>query len=226
MAQPNSAPSSAPVSVIGSQFIAQDQFDIIVDRYANGNLLVTDINHKILLKVKPCTTHFNSQLVVLDADDKPIVTIREQSLTAHGGMNVFRGDSKNKSDLIFHTKKHHLIQMKTNVDVFLGNKASGKHVNDFNIKGNWSKKDCTINRGDTSATIAQMYKMQSTDKKKFVNDKFMTTIYPTVDYVFVVTLIAIVEAMEMESTSNEKEYRTATGKVVNVIGNVSSALSS
>ena len=79
-----------------------------------------------------------------------------QSLTAHGGMNVFRGDSKNKSDLIFHTKKHHLIQFKTGVDVFLGNKASGKHVNDFNIKGKWSKKDCTINRGDTSATIAQV----------------------------------------------------------------------
>ncbi|KAL4568198.1 hypothetical protein LXL04_023805 [Taraxacum kok-saghyz] len=187
----------APMCVIGSQFIADCQMDLIVEQNSCGNLLITDINHNILLKVKPCNTSCHRQRVVLDVHDKPIVMIREKFVSGHKRWNVFRGDSKSKSDIIFSTKTFHMIQFKTSVDVFLTNKVGGKNVYDFKIKGSWSNRNCTINMGDTSGTIAQMYKMQSpTENMKFVKGNFMVTIYPGVDYAFVVTLMAIVEAMK------------------------------
>ncbi|CAI9298906.1 unnamed protein product [Lactuca saligna] len=124
--------------------------------------------------------------------------MRNKSMTAHDGWYVFRGDSESKSDMIFTTKKHCVIQLfKSDVDVFLANKTSSKNVCDFKVEGSWSKRNCTIYMGDTSTTIAQMSKMQSSENIiKFVNEKFKVTISPNVDFAFVITMIAIVEAME------------------------------
>ncbi|KAI3781385.1 hypothetical protein L2E82_11398 [Cichorium intybus] len=203
MAQPSYAPLSTPVSVIGSQFMVPYQFDIIVETNSSGNLVITDITHKIMLKVKPCDTSFHYQRVLLDAFDKPIVMIRDKLMSEHKRWNVFRGESKSKSDIIFSTKTPHMIQSKTSVHVFLANKTSSKDVCDFKIKGSWSKRNCTFYIGDTSATIAQMYKLDSVENAKFSKDKFMVTIYPNVDYAFVVTLIAIIDAMKSSKTEDE-----------------------
>nr|KAJ0193060.1 hypothetical protein LSAT_V11C800433940 [Lactuca sativa] len=135
MAQSNKAPSSAPISVIGSHFMVPHQLDI---------------NHKIIFKVKPCDSVFPEQRVLLDVDDQPIVLMCNKSMTAHNGWYVFRGDSESKSDMIFTTKKHC-----SDVNVFLANKTSNKNVCDFKVEGSWSKRNCTIYMGDTSTTIAQ-----------------------------------------------------------------------
>ncbi|CAH1450599.1 unnamed protein product [Lactuca virosa] len=207
MAQPSYSPLSWPVSVIDSQFMAPSQLDIIVDTTLRGYIVITDTNHKILLKVKPCDTSFHYQRVLLDADDEPIVMIRKKLLTGHHRWNVFRGDSKSKSDIIFSTKTPNMIQMKTNVHVFLANKTSSKHVCDFKIKGSWYNRNCTIFVGDTSTPIAQMSKIQSSEKAKLVEGKFMVTICASVDYAFVMTLIAIVEAMKMiKSDKRDKTF--------------------
>ncbi|KAI3514978.1 hypothetical protein L1887_13726 [Cichorium endivia] len=202
MAQPSYTALSSPVSVIGSQFLAPYQFDIIVDINSSRNLVITDINHKIMLKVKRCGASFHDQLVLVDVDDKPIVTMRDKIMSEHDRWNIFRGDSTSKTDMIFSTKSAHIIQFKTCVHVFMANKTSSKGVCDFKIQGSWSKRNCTIFIGDTSTTIAQMHKMESPENGKFVKDKFIVTIYPNVDYAFVVTLIAIVEAMKSPNTKN------------------------
>ncbi|CAI9294319.1 unnamed protein product [Lactuca saligna] len=202
MAEPSY--SCAPVSVIGSQFMAPFQLDVIVDTTLRGNIVITDMNHKILLKVKPCDTSFRHQRVLVDADDKPIAMIREKLMTLHGRWSVFRGESESNSDIIFSAKIHNLIQFKTGVDVFLENKTSCADVCDFKMKGSWSNRNCTIFVGGTSTPIAQMSKMQSSKNMKWVEGKFMVTIYPKVDYAFVVTLIAIVEAMKMIKSDKKK----------------------
>ncbi|KAL4572575.1 hypothetical protein LXL04_019355 [Taraxacum kok-saghyz] len=218
MAQSGDTPSFSPVSVIGPQFIVPYQFDIIVDRITRGHLVITDNYHKILFKVKPCDTSFHLQRVVVDVYDKPVVIIREKIMTEHDRWNVFKGDSKSESDIIFNTKTPHVVQFKTSVQVFLANKASNKDGCDFKMEGSWSKKNCTINMGDTSATIAQMYKMQSSENIKFPSDKFKVTIYPNVDYAFVVTLIAIVEAMKNSVTKDEAIEGITGGVVDGVLG--------
>ncbi|XP_052622938.1 protein LURP-one-related 10-like isoform X2 [Lactuca sativa] len=219
MAQSNKAPSSSPVSVIGSQFLAPHQLDLIVDRISSGILLITDINHKIMFKVKPCDSFFHEQRVLLDIDDQPIVVMRNKSMTVHDGWYVFRGDSESKSDMIFTKKKHCVIQLlKSDVNVFLANKTSSKNVCDFKVAGSWSKRNCTIYMGDTSTTIAQMCKMQSSENIiKFVNEKFKVTISPNVDFAFVITIIAIVEAME-DSDKKSKGVVQVVGGVTNVVG--------
>nr|KAJ0192235.1 hypothetical protein LSAT_V11C800433910 [Lactuca sativa] len=142
-------------------------------------------------------------------------------MTAHDGWYVFRGDSERKSDMIFTTKKHCVIQLfKSDVNVFLANKTSNKNVCDFKVEGSWSKRNCTIYMGDTSTTIAQMCKMQSLENIiKFVNEKFKVTISPNVDFAFVITIIAIVEAME-DSDKKSKGAVQVVGGVTNVVGTI------
>ncbi|CAH1426509.1 unnamed protein product [Lactuca virosa] len=203
MDQPSNAPLSSPVSVIGSRFMAPYQFDIIVDIITRGNLVVTDIDHKIMLQVKTCDTSFHQQRVLVDADGKPIVLMRGKIMSEHDRWNVFRGNSKSKSDMIFTTQSPHMIQFKTSVQVFLANKTNKKNVCDFKINGSWTNRNCTINMGDTSTPIAQMSKMQSSED---VTNKFMVTIYPNVDYAFVVILIAIVEVMKMNNSDIKDKF--------------------
>lgn len=78
MAEPSYPPLSSPVAVIGSQFIVPYQFDFIVDRNSRGNLVINDMSHKIMLKVKPCDTSFHHQRLLLDVDEKPIVLMRKK----------------------------------------------------------------------------------------------------------------------------------------------------
>ncbi|KAL4572573.1 hypothetical protein LXL04_019353 [Taraxacum kok-saghyz] len=124
-------------------------------KYSSGNLLITDTNHKILLKVKPCDTSLHHQRVLLDVHDKPIVLIRNKIMSLHHRWDVFKGDSKSKSDMIFSTKAPDIFCSKS-IHVLLANKASNKDVCDYKIKGRWSERDCTISMGDTSITIAQV----------------------------------------------------------------------
>ncbi|KAI3781384.1 hypothetical protein L2E82_11397 [Cichorium intybus] len=211
MAQPSYAPLSSPVSVIGTQFMTQDQFDITVETNSSGNLVITDTNHKIMLKVKPCDSSFHYQRVLLDAFDKPIVLIREKVMSEHNRWNVFRDESKSKSDLIFSTKTPHMIQSETILHVFLANKTSSKDVCDFKIKGSWSKRNCTFYMGDTSTTIAQ----DSSKNAKLGKDNFMVTIYPNVDYAFVVTLISITGSMKRSKTEGQ-----VAGEVIEGVGDI------
>ncbi|KAJ9547701.1 hypothetical protein OSB04_020244 [Centaurea solstitialis] len=196
MDKQRNAPKCIQVSVIGSHFVAAYPFDIIVYINSGGNLMITDINNKLLLKVKPCNTTFHNQRVLLDADDRPIGVLREKNMTEHARWNVFRGNTKANSELLFTTKTTHMIQQKTSVDVFLANKKGSKNDCDFKVKGSWSQRNCTICMGDSSTTIAQMQRVQPFENVKFGEDKFVVTIHPNVDYAFVVALIAIVDAMK------------------------------
>nr|XP_043622350.1 protein LURP-one-related 10-like [Erigeron canadensis] len=190
---------SFPVSVIGYEFMAPYEFDLIVDTNSGGNIIITDINHNILLQVKPCDTMLHHQRMLLDADGRPIVRLREKIMTTHNRWKAYRGDSTSSSSKLFSTKEPNMIQFKTGLHVFLANKKSGKDVCDFKIEGSWSKRKCKISSmGDSksSTTIAQMHKFQKSKKDKFDKGKFLVTIYPNVDYAFVVTLIAIIDAMK------------------------------
>ncbi|KAK1440467.1 hypothetical protein QVD17_06294 [Tagetes erecta] len=207
--------SNAPVSVIGSEFTVPYAFDIIVDKSPGGEMIITDVNHKILLKVKSCDTSFHSERVLLTADDKVIVKLREKIMSEHNRWNVYRGDSKADENLIFSTKEKNWIQFKTSLQVFLANKTSGKDVCDFMIKGSWSKKNCQVYVGDNdSITIAQMHKKDESKKLKSEKNKFMVSINPNVDYAFVVALIAIIGAI---NTVNENTSAGILGEVIGAV---------
>lgn len=78
MAQPSNIPLSLPVSVIGSQFVAPYSLELIVEIFSKGNIVITDIDNRILLKVKPCDSSFHLQRFLVDPYDRPLVLLREK----------------------------------------------------------------------------------------------------------------------------------------------------
>lgn len=219
MAQPISdppAPLVAPFCVIGHQFIVPQQVDVVVEKYPCGNLVITDINHKIMLKVKPYDKTFHRQRVLLDANDNPIAMLREKNMSMHSGWNAFMGESKATSDLIFSTRTEHVIQRKTNVSVTLAKKISDNNKScDLRIKGRWSKGNCTIYMGDSSTAIAKMHKPETL---KYAKDKFTVTIQANMDYACVIALFAIVDAMENRVDVKQVSVDAAAGGVGEAIG--------
>ena len=71
-------PPSCPISVIGPQFVAPSQLELIVETHAPGNLVITDTDHKILLRVKPADTTFHRKRLVLDPDYRPLLLLQEK----------------------------------------------------------------------------------------------------------------------------------------------------
>ncbi|XP_076904322.1 protein LURP-one-related 15-like [Bidens hawaiensis] len=215
MAQPSDEPLFPPFSVVGPQFVVPKPLEIIVDKYPCRNLVITDINHSIILKVRPCDTSFHRQSVLLDGNGKPIMMLRKKYLTMHGTWNAFRGDSKADSDIIFSAKTENVIQFKTNVSVTLANKMSSNDDCDLRIKGSWSKGNCTIYMRDSSTAIAQMHKLETS---KYAKNKFTVTIQANMDYACVVALLAIVDAMENPDVKHGSVADAAAGGVVDVVG--------
>ncbi|KAK1411933.1 hypothetical protein QVD17_32797 [Tagetes erecta] len=226
MAQTSYPLSPNPVCVIGSEFVAPYPFELIVVTNSSGDHLITDVNHKIIFKVKPCNTSYHEQRMLLDADHKPIVLIREKMMSVHSGWRAYKGDGKEDSEMIFSTRTPKVMQWKTNIHVFLGNKTSSSKKNacDFKITGSWSKRSCGIYMGDHSQTIiAQMHKIENTENIRFIKDKFTVKISPYVDYAFVITLIAILEAMK-SSSADEDDADEDIGDVVQSVGVVTQVI--
>ncbi|GJX23050.1 LURP-one-related 10-like protein, partial [Tanacetum coccineum] len=71
-------PASLPISVIGPEFVAPSQLELIVETHAPGNLLIADIDHKILFRVKPADTTFHRKRLLLDPDDRPLLLLQEK----------------------------------------------------------------------------------------------------------------------------------------------------
>ncbi|XP_076915782.1 protein LURP-one-related 15-like, partial [Bidens hawaiensis] len=114
----------------------------------------------------------------------------EQLISVHKRWVVFRGDSSDSKDIIFSAKQSSLIQFKTSLDVFLGNNEK-ENVCDFKVKGSWLDRSCTIYAGDGNTIVAQMHKKHTVQSIALGKDTFAVTVYPNVDYAFIVALVVI-----------------------------------
>ncbi|XP_076904172.1 protein LURP-one-related 10-like [Bidens hawaiensis] len=209
-----------PFSLVGPKFIVPNPLEIIVNKYPGRNLVITDVNHTILLKVKPNDTTFHCQLMLLDAHDNPIALLRQKTMSAHSTWNVFKGESKNESDLIFSTRTDHvLFNYKLNLNMTLANKTRSNGSCDMRIKGDWAKGKVTIYMGNSSTAIAQMHKPQNV---KYVKDKFTVTIQPNMDYAGVVALFAIADAFEHPEEVKKGSGTGAAGVAFDVLNAVGS----
>jgi len=76
----------------------------------------------------------------------------------HNTWEVFRGESSSASDLLFTVKRSTLLQLRTEMDVFLaaGNTAKQKQACDFKMKGSYFDRNCAFYLGDSDTMIAQV----------------------------------------------------------------------
>ncbi|XP_043725256.1 protein LURP-one-related 10-like [Telopea speciosissima] len=195
----NYPPLTNPITVVGPQFCAPYPVDLTIVRKflaeGEGNFSVTDVNGNIIFKVKGTLLSIHCHRVLLDANDNPVLSIRKKIWTAHSKWEVFRGDSSDSNDLLFYAKRSSMVQFKTQLNVFLAGNNTNEEVCDFKIKGSWSQRSCKIYIGDSSNLIAQMHKKHIVQSMLCGKDNFMVTVYPNVNYAFIVSLILILNAI-------------------------------
>ncbi|KAK3017495.1 hypothetical protein RJ639_005999 [Escallonia herrerae] len=196
MAEPSYVPTGNPVAVISPQFCAPYPVDLTIVRkvmtLSDGNFAVTDVNGNIMFKVKGKLLSIRDRRVLLDASDRPVVSLQQKILTAHRRWQVFRGDSSDSQDLLFSVKKSSILQFKTELDIFLATNTK-EDACDFKVKGSWLERSCVIYLGDSSTIVAQMHKKHTAQSIVLGKDTFTVTVYPHVDYAFIVALVVILD---------------------------------
>ncbi|XP_062166869.1 protein LURP-one-related 15-like [Alnus glutinosa] len=199
---PTPAPSgtqfASPVPIIGPQYCAPYPVDLSIVRkvltISDGNFVVTDVNGTVIFKVKGKILTLHDRRVLLDGAGNPVVTLREKIMSAHDRWQAFRGESVEESDLIFSVKRSSILQLKAKLHVFLANNTK-EDVCDFKVEGSWSERSCVIYAGESSSIIAQMHKKETVKSILIGKDNFSVTIYPNVDYAFIVALVVILDGI-------------------------------
>lgn len=202
MAAPSGAPP-APLPVVGPQFCAPYVVPLTVTKKAislsDGDFTVTDGNGAVVLRVKGALFSIRHRRVLLDAAGQPLLSMQEKVFSMHHRWEVFRGDSTNASDLLFTVKKSSIIQLKTEMDVFLaGNTA--EQVCDFKIKGSYFDRSCIFYLGNSNTMIAQMNRKFTVSNVLLGKDTFSVTVFPYVDYVFIASLVVILDEIHRDRT--------------------------
>ncbi|KAJ4704305.1 LURP-one-like protein [Melia azedarach] len=200
--QPIPAPTPAhtiysnPVMVIGAQYCLPYPVDLAVVRkfwaLTDGSFAVTDINGTVLFKVKDKLLSLHDKRKILDPAGNPLVTVSEKVFSLHEKHFAFRGDSTDPKDLLFTVQQSSAIQLKTTLNVYLANNTK-QEVCDFKVKGSWTERSCIVYAGETNTIVAQMHKKTTIGSVLLDKDKFMVTVYPNIDYAFIVALIVILD---------------------------------
>ncbi|KAG5550713.1 hypothetical protein RHGRI_015613 [Rhododendron griersonianum] len=192
-------PLGNPAAIIVSpQFCAPYSVGLtIVRKRILNSGVVTDVNGNTIFKIKGKCFSLRDRRTLLDAAGNPILTLQRKILTAHRRWRVYRGGSKDKKDLLFSVKKSSLFQCKRKLDVFLAANTKEDFC-DFKIKGSWSERSCTIYLGDTSTIIAQMHKKFIVQGLVLGKDNIAVTVFPNVDYAFIVALVVLLEEINNE----------------------------
>ncbi|KAH7514716.1 hypothetical protein FEM48_Zijuj11G0120100 [Ziziphus jujuba var. spinosa] len=195
-----------PIAVVNPQFCAPYPVDLIICKklmtLKEGSFAVTDVNGNVMFKIKGSVFSIHDRRVLLDASDHPIISFQQKLLTAHRRWQAFRGDSSDAKDLLFSLKKSSMLQLKTQLDVFLAANTK-EDVFDFKIKGSWFERSCIIYGPDGKTIIAQMHKHHTAQSLLLGKDTFGVTVYPHVDYAFIVALVVILYEINEDRSGDD-----------------------
>ncbi|XP_055812733.1 protein LURP-one-related 15-like [Solanum dulcamara] len=191
-----------PIAVIGPQYCAPHQVDLVISRKVktlrHGDIVVSDMHGNFVFKVKGTTFGWHDKRVILDAADNPLITLKQKILSEHSRWNAFRGENRDDDkDFLFTIKMPSIFQWKTKLAVFLANNNSKEKDCDYLIKGSWSDRSCVIYAGDSSTVVAQMHKKITHKSLLIGKDNFMVTVYSNIDQAFIVSLIVILDAINV-----------------------------
>lgn len=205
--QPSASAPMPPLptaAIFGPQYCAPYPVDLAVVKkvmtISDGNFAVADVNGNIVFKVKGSLLTLRDRRVLLDAAGNPITTLRRKIVTMHDRWEAYRGESTDSKDLVFTLKRSSLIQMKTKLDVFLAGNTK-EDVCDFKVRGSWLERSCIVYAGESNNIVAQMHKKHTVTSILMDKDHFSVTVYPNVDYAFIVALIVILD----ETNEDEKD---------------------
>nr|XP_043638510.1 protein LURP-one-related 15-like [Erigeron canadensis] len=199
---------SKPICVVSPQFVCPHPFDMLSGKkllaLSDGNFGVTDVNGNLIFKVKGKLLSVHGKRLLVDAVGNRILTFHKKLTSARKRWQCFRGDGTDSRDHLFTAKLSNRTQFKTSLDVFLASNRN-QDVADFKVKGNWFEKRCTVFAGESTTVIAEMSKKLNVQNIAFGVDTYTITVYPNVDYAFIVAIMAILnEICEEKSDDDEK----------------------
>ncbi|XP_010553137.1 PREDICTED: protein LURP-one-related 15 [Tarenaya hassleriana] len=205
------APPQQPVApgIVSPAYCAPYPVDLAIVRkvmtLTDGNFVVTDVKGNILFKVKEPMFGLHDKRILLDASGSPVVTLREKIMSMHDRWQVFRGGSTEARDLLYTVKRSSMLQFKTKLDVFLSHNKDEKRC-DFRVKGSWFERSCVVYAGDSDSIVAQMHKKHTAQSILLGKDNFTVTVYPNVDYAFIVSLIVMLDDMNREDAASSGSF--------------------
>ncbi|KAJ0700928.1 putative tubby-like protein [Helianthus annuus] len=211
-----------PVScshVIGLKYSSEGLTSLLFEKTENSaageySVSKAESSGERMFTIRSHNTTFHSQLKLLDEDGKRIAMLRKKNATGHSRWVVFRVDGENEASLkkVFSVCKSQMIQRHMDLNVIMG---KGSSAANFKVTGSWTDKTCTISKGqgDSSAKVAQVMRPLVYDEGKFKVD-----VYSNMDCAFVVTLIAIVDAMKSFSNLKVAAGRAADFAVKLAVG--------
>ncbi|CAK7343656.1 unnamed protein product [Dovyalis caffra] len=198
-------PVQKPVVVIGPQYLAEYPVELTVSSklwsLGENDFKVSDINGTLIFQVKSKLLSLHDRRFLKDAGGNTLVSLRQKLMTMHHRWEIFRGESKEEKDLLFTAKKSKLFQFKTELDIFLANNTG--EVPDFKVKGGWQESGCFIYLGDSNILIAQMHRGHSLTTAILNTDNFSVTVYPNVDYAFIVALVMILDEINADRSGED-----------------------
>ncbi|KDO63310.1 hypothetical protein CISIN_1g023131mg [Citrus sinensis] len=139
---------------------------------------------------------------VVYAGDPDSSTIVAHVFSLHEKHFVFRGASTDTKDLLFTVERSSVIQLKTTLNVYLASNTK-QDVCDFKIKGSWTEKSCVVYAGESNTIVAQMHKKTTVGSVLLNKDRFTVTVYPNIDYAFIVALIVILDDINGDDDTSE-----------------------
>ncbi|KAJ0522747.1 putative tubby-like protein [Helianthus annuus] len=210
-----------PVScshVIGLKYSSEGLTSLLFEKTENSaageySVSKAESRGERMFTTRSHNTTFHSQLKLLDEDGKRIAMLRKKNATGHSRWVVLRVDGENEASLkkVFSVCKSQMIQRHMDLNVIMG---KGSSAADFKVTGSWTDKTCTISKGqgDSSRKVAQMRPLV------YDEGKFKVDVYSNMDCAFVVTLIAIVDAMKSFSNLKVAAGRAADFAVKLAVG--------
>ncbi|KAG5584986.1 hypothetical protein H5410_045420 [Solanum commersonii] len=191
--------------VIGPQFCSAQPLQLFIKKKVyflggHGYEVKDDIGN-IVFTIENVLGFFRSKLIVFDAANVPILTLKSKHFTWHSRWQTFKGDSTDEKDLIFSAKNSSMFQFTRKLDIFLAHNLS-EQVSDFRMKPSYMESNCDIFAGQSSTLIAQMDKKYTAGSVFLGRDKFMVKVNSNVDHAFIVSLIVILEEISSSGQSS------------------------
>ncbi|KAJ6865498.1 hypothetical protein NC651_035914 [Populus alba x Populus x berolinensis] len=185
-------PVEHPVVVIGPQYLAQYPVELGVSTklwtLGENDFKVSDINGTLIFQVKSKLLSLHDRRFLKDAAGNTLVNLRQKIRTMHRRWEAFRGESKEEKDLLFTAKKSKLFQFKTELVA---------------VKGGYGESSCSILLGDSNTMLAQMHRLHSLTTMILDTDSFGVTVYPNVDYAFIVALVVILDEINADRSGED-----------------------
>ncbi|CAN6213583.1 unnamed protein product [Urochloa humidicola] len=166
---------------------------------------ITDAGGAVVLRVDAPFLGLLRRYVLADAAGRPILTVKRKVFTLINRFEAFRGDSSDARDLVFTAKRWPMFQVWTQMGVFLASNRAERAC-DFTMRcSGFEERSCDFYLGNSSTKIAEVRRHLFPAGALFGMEEFSVTVFPNVDYVFIIALIVMLSDIHKAERDSSKD---------------------